>query len=117
MPLSFQRGDIYFVDLDPSLGREQSGTRPAVVISTDWLNAQPLVISVAVGTSGHNLSKDYPSNVRISPSESGLPAETVFLCFQLRSLDPRRFRRAPAGRLSESAMARLDAALRRCLEL
>jgi hypothetical protein len=39
---------------------------------------------------------------------SGLPIETVFLCFQLRSLDPRRFPAAPAGRLKGDVLQRLE---------
>ena len=34
---------------------------------------------------------DYPTNVRLTPAETGLPLETVFLGFQIRSLDAVRF--------------------------
>jgi mRNA interferase MazF len=115
--MSFRRGDIYFVNLDPAVGREQSGIRPALVISADWLNDLPLVITVVIGTSGQRVSRDYPFNVRVAPEESGLPLETVFLCFQLRSLDRKRFRRNLAGRVSDEAMSRVEAALRRSLKL
>lgn len=81
------------------------------------INRLPLVITVIVGTKGENLQRDYPTNVRVSPAESGLPMETVFLCFQIRSLDSRRFPEQPAGRLSEQAMSRIEAATRYCLGL
>ena len=84
-----QRGDIYFVNLNPVQGREQAGQRPVLVLSIDAINSLPLVVTVVVGTKGENVTRDYPTNVRLSPTESGLPMETVFLCFQLRSLDPR----------------------------
>jgi mRNA interferase MazF len=77
------RGEIYFVDLNPIKGREQSGRRPVLVISNDTINKLPLVVTVVVGTKGDNISKDYPTNVRVSAENSGLPMETVFLCFQL----------------------------------
>jgi mRNA interferase ChpB len=33
-----KRGDIYLVSLDPSLGQEQKGTRPVVIVSQDAFN-------------------------------------------------------------------------------
>lgn len=115
--MAIERGEIYFVTLSPTVGREQAGTRPALVVSIDTINVLPLVITVVVGTKGQNITRDYPTNVRIASHESGLPMETVFLCFQLRSLDPNRFPGPPAGRLSDPAMARVEAALRYCLGL
>ncbi len=112
-----RRGEIYFVDLDPVKGREQRGYRPVLVVSADQINAQPLVVTVVVGTDARHIPRDYPVNVRVSAEESGLPRETVFLCFQLRSLDPSRFTNPPAGRLPETKMAEVDRALRLTLAL
>jgi mRNA interferase MazF len=102
MPI--QRGQIYFVNLNPVQGREQAGQRPFLVISADAINRLPLVVTVVVGTKGENVTRDYPTNVRVPASESGLPMETVFLCFQLRSLDPGRFAGPPAGRVSAAVL-------------
>lgn len=115
--MSIQRGDIYFVNLNPVQGREQAGQRPVLVLSIDEINRLPLVVTVVVGTKGENIQRDYPTNVRLSPAESGLQIETVFLCFQIRSLDPRRFPEQPVGRLSEQAMSRIEATTRHCLGL
>lgn len=111
------RGEIYFVKLQPAKGREQRGKRPVLVVSSDAINTKPLVVTVVVGTRGENVPVDYPSNVRVSAEDSGLPKETVFYCFQLRSLDPARFIGAPAGRLSAARMEEVDRALRLCLDL
>jgi len=54
-----QRGEIYFVDLDPTRGREQSGRRPVLVLSSDKINKLPLVVTVIVGTKGDNVSRDF----------------------------------------------------------
>src|SRR5881275_2303267 len=99
--MSIQRGDIYFVNLNPVQGREQAGERPVLVLSIDIINRLPLVVTVVVGTKGENISRDYPTNVRVPVSDSGLPMETVFLCFQIRSLDPGRFPAAPTGKISD----------------
>ena len=112
-----RRGEIYFVDLNPVRGREQAGQRPVLVLSVDEINRLPLVVTVVVGTSGQNVPRDYPTNVRVTTEESGLPSETVFLCFQVRSLDGRRFARPAAGRLGADAMEKVERAVRHCLGL
>ena len=117
------RGQIYFVNLSPTQGREQTGRRPVLVVSVDAINRQPLVIAVVVGTDAKNVPRDYPINVRVTAKETGLPIDTVFLCFQLRSLDPARFyepkthRPNIAGTLPPVRMAEVDNALRLVLGL
>ena len=65
--MTIQRGEIYFVDLNPVQGREQAGQRPVLVLSIDAINRFPLVITVVVGTKGENISRDYPTNTRWCP--------------------------------------------------
>lgn len=115
--MAIERGEIYFVNLNPTEGREQAGHRPVLVLSRNAINRLPLVVTVVVGTKGANIPRDYPTNVRVSPEESSLPMETVFLCFQLRSLDPKRFPANAAGKLSEETMTRVENAVRYTLEL
>ena len=115
--MTIQRGDIFFVNLNPVQGREQSGKRPVLVISSDQINQLPLVVTVIVGTKGENIQRDYPSNVRIAAADSGLPMETVFLCFQIRSLDSSRFPATPSGYLSSASMKQIEEAIRYCLDL
>lgn len=115
MPI--QRGDIYFVDLNPTRGREQAGQRPVLVLSIDAINRLPLVVTVVIGTKGENMPNDYPTNIRVAAAESGLPLETVFLGFQIRSLDPKRFPSAPAGRVMEIVLRKVEGVVRYCLGL
>jgi mRNA interferase MazF len=117
------RGQIYFVNLGPTHGREQAGRRPVLVVSTDAINRQPLVVTVVVGTTAKNVPRAYPTNVRVTGKETGLPTDTVFLCFQIRSLDPARFfdpkthRPALAGTIPPSRMVEVDRALKLVLNL
>jgi mRNA interferase MazF len=115
--MTIRRGEIYFVNLSPTQGREQAGQRPVLVLSIDAINRLPLVVVVVVGTKGENIRQDYPTNIRVAAAESGLPMETVFLCFQIRSLDASRFSGSPAGSLSGAAMRRVEDAVRYCLGL
>jgi len=97
--------------------------RPVLVVSADAINRQPLVVTVVAGTEAANIPRDYPTNVRVTARESGLSKDTVFLCFQLRALDPERFRDprtgliAAIGQLPPARMAEVDAALRAVLSL
>ncbi len=110
------RGEVYWARLDPVQGREQSGRRPVLVVSSDAINTQPLVVTVVVGTSSRRVERNYPTNVRVGASDSGLPEDTVFLCFQIRSLDHGRLE-GLAGRLNGQAMGEIDQALKRVLSL
>jgi mRNA interferase MazF len=118
-----KRGEIYFAKLDPTEGREQSGFRPVLVVSSDAINRQPLVVAVVAGTDAANVARDYPTNVRVTAREAGLPKDTVFLCFQLRSLDQSRLSNPPskllraAGIMPVARMAEVDHALKLVLNL
>ena len=105
------RGEVYFVNFNPSVGREQAGRRPAVVISSDSINDKRLVVLVVPGTSGSNITADYPTNIRVPAGEANLPNETVFLTFQMRAIDHSRFTDPPVGRLSATSMRRLETAV------
>ena len=118
-----RRGQVYWVNLEPTRGREQAGRRPVLVVSADAINRQPLVVTVVVGTDAKKVPRDYPTNVRVPAAESGLPMDTVFLCFQIRSLDPSRFfdRKIHlsnvAGGLPPARLEEVDRALRMALNL
>jgi mRNA interferase MazF len=81
-----------------------------LVVSVDAINRQPLVVTVVVGTDARHVPRDYPTNVRMTSRETGLPRDTVFLCFQVRSLDPGRFTTL-AGTAPEERMQDVETAL------
>jgi mRNA interferase MazF len=88
-----------------------------LVVSCNAINRQPLVVTVVAGTDSSRVPRDYPVNLRVSAMETGLPRDTVFLGFQLRSLEPTRFPASAAGRLSEERMGQVDSILKRVLAL
>ena len=114
--MTIHRGEIYFVNLNPVQGQEQAGQRPVLVLSIDAINRLSLVVTV-VGMKGENMPRDYPTNVRVAPADSSLPMKTVFLCFQIRSLDPQRFPPTPAGKPSGRILEQVEQAVRSCLGL
>jgi len=108
--MAVRRGEVYFVDLNPTQGREQAGKRPVVVISSDSINDKRLVVLVVPGTSGENISGDYPTNVRVPAGKANLRNETVFITFQMPALDHSRFTNPPVGSLSAESLHRLGIA-------
>jgi len=119
-----QRGGIYRADLGGARGREQKGkARPVLVVSNNGINQQPLVVTVVIGTDAKNRTRLYNTDVRATAAETGLPRDTVFMCFQVRSLDAARFVKdeagspKPAGLMPRARMADVDRALRLVLDL
>ncbi|MCF7811835.1 endoribonuclease MazF [bacterium] len=76
-----ERGDAIWITLDPQAGHEQSGRRPAVVLSPEAYNGKVGLVILCPIT---NQVKGYPFEVRIPP---GLPVEGVILADQVKNLD------------------------------
>ncbi len=74
-------GDIYWVNLDPTLGTEQAGHRPALIISDSFYNSRSNRVIICPVT----------SRVRGWPMDVALPAtcktQGVVLCDQVRAID------------------------------
>jgi len=85
------RGSVVLVDLEPTRGHEQRGTRPCIVVSDPDVAATlrfPLMCIVPVtGTAASGVL--YP---RLAPGASGLKKESFALVEQVRSIDKRRVR-------------------------
>ena len=77
-------GDIWYGDLDPTVGHEQAGQRPVLVVSPDMFNHSPLklVLILPVTT---NL-RPLPSRVPMLPPEGGLTRPSIVLCEAIRSV-------------------------------
>jgi mRNA interferase MazF len=66
-----KRGEIYFANLDPSIGSETAKCRPVLIVSNDINNQAATTITILPITS--NVSKIYPFEIFLQLSESGLP--------------------------------------------
>lgn len=110
-----RRGDVYRVNLDPTVGTEIAKTRPAVVISNDVGNEHAdRVILAPVTSSG--LSRVYPFEVLLEAGEGGLPQASKVALDQIRAVDKRRLGRR-LGTLTKERMRDVDEAIRRSLAL
>ena len=79
-----QRGDIVLLTLDPTLGHEQRGTRPVLVISPATFNRFHLAMVCPI-TRGGNFARGQSWTVTLTGM--GLKTEGVALANQARILD------------------------------
>lgn len=104
-----ERGSVALVGLDPTVGHEQRGQRPCVVVSDPVIlrdQRYPLVGIVPVtGTPADGAL--YPM---LEPGRSGLRKISFALVDQVRSVDKRRVRRV-YGRVSADELRRISEGL------
>lgn len=90
--MSVGRGAVVLLSPEPTVGHEQQGMRPCVIVSEPVVTSDeryPLVCVVPIsGTPGRGAL--YPP---VTPGPSGLRKPSWALCDQLRSVDKRRIRR------------------------
>ena len=82
------RGEIWLVNLSPIRGREQAGTRPALIVSVDLFNhgAAELVVVIPVTSK----AKGIPLHVEVNPPEGGLSLKSFVKCEDVRSISTAR---------------------------
>jgi mRNA interferase MazF len=81
--MSYQRGQIYRVNLDPTLGSEQQGNaRPCMVLTMDAFARKLRVLTVVPLTSSPRALPPL-----IAPVPSAGKAESMALCHQIRTID------------------------------
>lgn len=82
------RGEVWFVDLDPTKGREQTGRRPCLIISDDRLNRSPADLVIVIPITSRD--KGIPSHVELNPPEGGLQLRSFIKCEDIRSISTDR---------------------------
>lgn len=85
-----KRGEVYWVNLDPTVGTEVRKTRPALVVSPDDMNAALPRVIIAPLT-----SKGQPLGCRPELQFKGKP--TRILLDQIRTVDKQRL----SGKMGE----------------
>jgi mRNA interferase MazF len=105
-----RRGTVVRVRLNPVLGSEQGGERPAIVISPTFMNERSSVVLVAPITS-KKMERIYPFEARIDHSACGLSLPSKAMLNQIRTIDKERLS-GEYGVADDETMAMVDAAIR-----
>ena len=85
-----KRGEIWLVQLDPTIDREISKTRPAIIVNDDAIGVLPLKVIVPI-TDWKDVFATRPWMVEILPnSRNRLAKPSGIDTFQIRSLSERR---------------------------
>ncbi len=109
-----RRGEVWLVDFGVPVGREGGYVRPAIVVSSDMLNAGPGGVVVVVPTTTSR--RDLPVHIEIEPGESGLDEISYAKCEDVKSVATDRLMRR-FGVASPETVRRISQTLRYVLEL
>jgi mRNA interferase MazF len=110
-----KRGEVYWVALDPTVGSEIQKTRPGLVVSNDIANTHSPLITVLPITS--KTDHAYPFEVPISPGQGGLKEGGRIKANQIRTIDKKRLRGRPLGRMGHEIMFSVAEAIKTHLAL
>src|SRR5580698_5120120 len=108
--MTIERGEIWWVNLDPALGREIKKRRPCVVLSANEVNrlrGTPVVVPLSS-------SPEAAPPIILSVPSAG--KDSVAVIDQMRAVDKRRFVKRQ-GSLSADDLKALELAAKQVLQL
>ncbi len=104
------RGEVWLLNLNPTVGAEIRKTRPAIIVNDDEIGALPLKIIVPV-TDWKERYEGVVWMTKIEPNaENGLTKDSAADAFQVRSVSQERFVRK-LGRVSNEQIGEISEAL------
>jgi mRNA interferase MazF len=108
------RSEVWLVDFGDPVGREQAARRPAVIVSTDYLNQGPAGLAIVVPvTTAH---RDLPTHIEVETGVSGLDETSYAKCEDVRSVSEHRLM-GRLGRVGPDVMHEISRALTYLLDL
>jgi mRNA interferase MazF len=95
------RGEIWWADLDPTIGHEQAGRRPVLVLSADVFNERSGTV-IAIAITSQEPGAGFPLTLELS--EARLPKRSWAKIGQIRTLSVKRLR----SRLARATPEEID---------
>ena len=92
--------EIYYCSLDPTLGSEQKGTRPVLIVSNNAVNHILPIVTVLPLSKLKPGDKIYPSEVLLPAITTGLPNDSIAMVQQVRTVAHTRFT-SRSGRIDD----------------
>ena len=104
-----RRGEVYWLQLAGTVGSEQAGRRPVLIIQNDVGNrSSPTTIVAAITSQPRR--RQYPFHVPFTAEESGLRLDGTIMCEQVQTVDQGGLD-GLAGSLRQEKMQEVDLAL------
>lgn len=103
-----KRGNIYYADLSPTIGSEQGGIRPVLIIQNDVGNYFSPTVIVTVLTS--KVKHPLPTHINIPVGNGNLTVNSTILLEQIRTIDKSRLHKY-LGNVSQEIMNQVDNAM------
>jgi mRNA interferase MazF len=111
-----KRGDIYFANLDPTIGDETKKIRPVLIVSNNANNRVAQTITIVPITS--NVTKVYPFEVLLEKESTGLSKTSKAQCHQVRTISKSRIvQTKTVGTATQELMIKIQDALKIHLSL
>lgn len=104
-----KRGHLYYANLDPTVGSEQAGYRPVLIIQNNTGNRHSPTVIVASVTSKGKLKANLPTHCYINRIGSCKQPSVVML-EQIRTIDKSRLENY-IGKVNKDTMRKIDQAL------
>ena len=108
--IEYHRGEIVRVFLNPVVGSEQGGERPALILSPAEINQNLTIVLVAIITS-KGTERVFPTETLIVPPNGGLPRLSKVMLYQMRTIDKARIT-GRYGAIDRETMSRVETALK-----
>lgn len=106
--MEIKRGDIYYADLNPTVGCEQGGVRPVLIIQNNVGNHfSPTVIAAAITS---RRKKNMPTHVLLDEEGTRLFADSRIMLEQVRTIDRERLKEY-VGSANAATMQYVDHAI------
>lgn len=109
-----KRGEVWIVNLEPSLHREIHKKRPALIISNNFIHQETYHV-IVIPISSQTPQVIGPEMVLVGKKE-GLEKKSVILPLFIRSIDRKRLIKR-VGDLTEGKLSETDEAVKLILEL
>jgi len=97
------RGEVLWAELNPTVGREQQGSRPVVVLSQDVFNERSGTV-IALALTSREPKAGFPLTLEIRSMD--LPKRSWVKVSQIRTLSTERLGKR-IGRISEEELRRI----------
>ena len=107
-----KKGEIWLVELPSSNGHEQTGTRPAIILSEEITN-----IAIVIPLTSNTQALKFPYTIELKPTKrNGLLTNSVALIFHIRGIDKKRIIKN-IGQVEEISLQEIERSIKRLLKI